>query len=97
MQFLSPLTNTRTDRYGGSLENRMRFLSEIMLAVRAAVGTDYPVGLRVGASTGEGGMGEEELNTVIRRLRGEDMVDFLDDSWSYSSTYKYVADRKRRV
>src|SRR3546814_6108671 len=73
MQFLSPLTNTRTDRYGGSLENRMRFLREIMLAVRAEVGTDYPVGMRVGASTGEGGLGEEELNTVIRTLRSEDI------------------------
>src|SRR3546814_12630275 len=90
MQFLSPLTNTRTDRYGGSLENRMRFLREIMLAVRAEVGTDYPVGMRVGASTGEGGLGEEELNTVIRTLRSEDMVDFLDVSWSDYYNFKFV-------
>src|SRR3546814_574310 len=91
MQVLSPLTNTRTDRYGGSLENRMRFLREIMLAVRAEVGTDYPVGMRVGASTGEGGLGEEELNTVIRTLRSEDMVDFLDVSWSDYYNFKFVA------
>src|SRR3546814_15809934 len=95
MQFLSPLTNTRTDRYGGSLENRMRFLREIMLAVRAEVGTDYPVGMRVGASTGEGGLGEEELNTVIRTLRSEDMVDFLDVSWS--DYYNFKRSEERRV
>src|SRR3546814_8599455 len=69
----------------------MRFLREIMLAVRAEVGTDYPVGMRVGASTGEGGLGEEELNTVIRTLRSEDMVDFLDVSWSDYYNFKFVA------
>src|SRR5690606_9346615 len=40
MQFLSKLTNTREDEYGGSLENRMRFLREILIAVRKAVGDD---------------------------------------------------------
>src|SRR3546814_1746814 len=47
--------------------------------------------MRVGASTGEGGLGEEELNTVIRTLRSEDMVDFLDVSWSDYYNFKFVA------
>jgi len=41
--FLSPKTNSRVDRYGGSAENRIRFLLEVIVAVRAAVGPDYPV------------------------------------------------------
>jgi 2,4-dienoyl-CoA reductase (NADPH2) len=46
-QFLSPLTNHRTDAYGGSMENRMRFGIEMIEKVRAAVGPDVPVGIRV--------------------------------------------------
>lgn len=46
-QFLSPANNTRTDQYGGSLENRMRFLLEILHAIRASVGNDYCVGIRL--------------------------------------------------
>src|SRR5476649_2324418 len=49
-QFLSPLANQRTDEYGGSLENRMRFPLEVFDAVRAAFPADKPVGLRVSAS-----------------------------------------------
>ena len=41
-QFLSPVTNQRTDEYGGSWENRCRFPLEVIRAVRAAVGPDYP-------------------------------------------------------
>jgi 2,4-dienoyl-CoA reductase-like NADH-dependent reductase (Old Yellow Enzyme family) len=46
-QFLSPANNTRTDRYGGSLENRMRFLVEILTAIRSEVGADFCVGVRL--------------------------------------------------
>ncbi len=46
-QFLSPVTNQRSDDYGGSLENRMRFGRETFKAVRAAVGADYPVSARL--------------------------------------------------
>jgi len=46
-QFLSPLTNQRTDRYGGDLEARMTFGLEVVEAVRAAVGPDYPIIVRV--------------------------------------------------
>ena len=48
-QFLSPSTNVRTDQYGGSLENRMRFSMEIIDAVRKAVGPDFVVGIRSSA------------------------------------------------
>jgi 2,4-dienoyl-CoA reductase-like NADH-dependent reductase (Old Yellow Enzyme family)/thioredoxin reductase len=46
-QFMSPYTNKRTDEYGGSFENRMRFITEIMEAVRAQVGPDYPIIVRL--------------------------------------------------
>ncbi len=49
-QFLSPLANQRTDEYGGSLENRMRFPLEIFEIVRAAFPEDRPVGVRVSAT-----------------------------------------------
>jgi 2,4-dienoyl-CoA reductase-like NADH-dependent reductase (Old Yellow Enzyme family) len=45
--FLSPVTNRRTDAWGGSLENRARFLLETVRAVRAAVGADFPVALKL--------------------------------------------------
>ncbi len=49
-QFLSPLSNVRDDRYGGTLENRMRFPLEVFDAIRAAVGDDMPLGIRISAT-----------------------------------------------
>jgi len=46
-EFLSPYFNKRTDKYGGTLENRTRFLKEIIFAIREAVGADYPLGVRL--------------------------------------------------
>jgi len=60
-QFLSPVTNLRTDEYGGTLENRMRFGLEVIGAVRAAVDDDCAVGIRVaGSDFIEGGQTNEE-------------------------------------
>jgi 2,4-dienoyl-CoA reductase-like NADH-dependent reductase (Old Yellow Enzyme family) len=49
-QFLSPLTNRRTDEYGGSIENRSRFLFEVYRKVRETVGADYPVMIKLNAA-----------------------------------------------
>ena len=49
-QFMSPLSNHRTDEYGGSFENRIRFTLEVFQAIRAVVPTDYPVGVRISAT-----------------------------------------------
>ena len=46
-QFLSPLSNLRTDRWGGSLENRSRFLVGVIVAIRAAVGPRFPIGVKL--------------------------------------------------
>jgi 2,4-dienoyl-CoA reductase-like NADH-dependent reductase (Old Yellow Enzyme family) len=75
--FLSPATNLRRDEWGGSLENRLRFPSAVVRAVRAAVGPQYPVGLRL-AVTDElrGGLSTDEGLEAARRLIA-DGVDFL--------------------
>jgi 2,4-dienoyl-CoA reductase (NADPH2) len=49
-EFLSPITNKRTDEYGGSIENRMRFLLELIAQIQSTVGKDYPLMVRLSAS-----------------------------------------------
>jgi 2,4-dienoyl-CoA reductase-like NADH-dependent reductase (Old Yellow Enzyme family)/thioredoxin reductase len=80
-QFLSPLTNTRDDEYGGSLENRMRFPLEVFRAVRSAVGPDFVVGARISASTAAGNVTPAELAEFARRLQEERLISFLDVSY----------------
>ncbi|MGC9467462.1 MAG: NADH:flavin oxidoreductase [Anaerolineae bacterium] len=68
-QFLSPFVNRRTDRWGGDLINRMRFLREICRAVRAEVGGDYPLFIKLGMMDGvEGGLSLEESVQVVAAL-----------------------------
>jgi 2,4-dienoyl-CoA reductase-like NADH-dependent reductase (Old Yellow Enzyme family) len=77
-QFLSPLSNARDDRYGGSLENRARLLLEIVDAIRAELGDAVPVMVRLSASEWvDGGFDVEEACTVVKWLgeHGADMVD----------------------
>ncbi|NYD66310.1 NADH:flavin oxidoreductase/NADH oxidase [Agromyces atrinae] len=79
-EFLSPLSNTRTDEYGGSLENRARALLESLDAVRAAVGDDVPILVRFSATDWiEGGWTLEETQTVARWV-GEHGADAIDVS-----------------
>jgi 2,4-dienoyl-CoA reductase-like NADH-dependent reductase (Old Yellow Enzyme family) len=77
-EFLSPIANHREDRYGGSLDNRMRFPLEVFEAVRAAVPPDKPVGVKVSATDWvEGGWDLEQTIVYSRELqrRGVDWVD----------------------
>ncbi|QHI97580.1 NADH:flavin oxidoreductase [Xylophilus rhododendri] len=68
-QFLSPLSNRREDGYGGSAEGRQRFAMEVLAAVRAVVGADYPVSLRVSASDYvEGGLTPESVAAAVNAL-----------------------------
>ncbi|MDX2493890.1 MAG: FAD-dependent oxidoreductase [Desulfuromusa sp.] len=68
-EFLSPLTNQRQDRYGGSLENRMRFGLEIVQAVKAATGDDFPLLVRInGNDFMPGGIGRAELKAFAVKL-----------------------------
>ncbi|WP_114813920.1 NADH:flavin oxidoreductase/NADH oxidase [Paraburkholderia kururiensis] len=77
-QFLSPLANQRTDEYGGSRENRMRFPLEIFDIVRAQFPADRPVGVRVSATDWvEGGWTLEDTIAFAHELkrRGADWID----------------------
>ncbi|MGQ4614473.1 oxidoreductase [Nocardia sp. R7R-8] len=77
-QFLNPESNLRTDRYGGDLDNRMRFLREIIAAVRAAVGRDFVVGVRVsGAERSSQEDEPTEIVEVCRRLDADGLLDYL--------------------
>ena len=68
-QFLSPLTNLREDRYGGSLQNRMKFGLEVVAAVRNAVGPDYPIIMRLaGNDFMEGGNTNKEARIFASEL-----------------------------
>ena len=75
-QFLSPLTNTRTDEYGGSFENRARLALEIIDAVRAKVGPDFPIEVRFSATEAEeGGITLSDAIAFAKLI--EDRVDIL--------------------
>lgn len=77
-QFLSPLTNKRNDKYGGSLENRARLLVEIVAAIRAKVGEATPVMIRFSATDYvEGGWDESQTAEVARMCAraGADLFD----------------------
>ena len=68
-QFFDPQVNTRTDAYGGSLENRTRFGREVLEAVRAAVSDDFIVGLRMAVDQClTGGLGPEDMIEIARSL-----------------------------
>ena len=84
--FISPLTNRRTDAYGGSLENRMRFPLEIYRAVRAAWPLALPISVRISANdwVGEEGITPEEA-VEIARLLGDAGVDIITVSAGQTS------------
>lgn len=78
-QFLSPLYNERSDAYGGDLEGRTRFPREVLRAVRARVGDDFTVGVRIVANEfHDGGLDAGACRDVIAALRAEARIDFLD-------------------
>lgn len=75
-EFLSPVTNKRTDRYGGSLENRVRFLKEILEEVRKVWPEEKPILLRVsGTEYVEEGIDENEMVKIINMLK--DQIDMV--------------------
>jgi NADPH2 dehydrogenase len=77
-QFLSPISNRRTDRYGGSLENRLRYPLEVFDAVRAAFPADKPVGIKVSSTDWvDGGWDIAQTIELAKELkkRGVDWVD----------------------
>ena len=77
-QFLSPRSNQRTDRWGGSLENRMRFVTEVYKAIRSTVGPTFPVGIKLNsADFQQGGFSSQDSIEVARALSalGMDLIE----------------------
>lgn len=78
-QFLSPVSNIRTDEYGGSFENRMKYPLEVIKAIRDAVGPDYPLEIRMSANEmTPGGLEFEE--TLIYAQEVQKYVNCIDVS-----------------
>lgn len=77
--FLSKDTNTRTDEYGGSLDNRLRYGLEVLAAIRAAVGDDFVVGVRmVGDELNDNGMDQAECLEAAVKLAASGTIDYLN-------------------
>jgi 2,4-dienoyl-CoA reductase-like NADH-dependent reductase (Old Yellow Enzyme family) len=79
-QFLSPLFNHREDSYGGSIEERCRVILEIIQAVRLAVGSDFPIGIRINSTDQiEGGLTEDDALGAVT-LIDKTSIDLIDIS-----------------
>jgi 2,4-dienoyl-CoA reductase-like NADH-dependent reductase (Old Yellow Enzyme family) len=76
--FLSPATNQRTDEYGGPFENRVRFLCEVLAAIRTAIGPDYPLGIRLSADAAERQTSGADIARIAATLEQRGLVDFVN-------------------
>lgn len=87
-QFLSPLANQRNDQWGGPVENRMRFVIELVRAMRGAVGAKFPIGIKINSADFQrGGFAEEDAVTVVKALEKEG-IDLIEIS---GGTYESAA------
>ncbi len=87
-QFLSPLTNLRTDKWGGSLENRARFVLEIYRNMRAKVGSDFPLGIKINSADFQRGAFTEEESMAVIQMLDEAGMDLIEVS---GGTYERAA------
>ncbi len=78
-QFWTPTVNQRTDAYGGSLENRLRFSLEVLEAARRAVGDDFVMGVRLsGDERLEGGLSAEAMLEIVVHLAESGLIDYVN-------------------
>jgi len=91
-QFWSPRSNFRTDEWGGSLENRMRFGREVLHEVREAVGPDFVVGLRMcGDEFHEDGLDHETLKEIAHAMGETRLIDYISVVGSGADTHNTLA------
>lgn len=91
-QFWSPRTNFRTDAYGGSLRNRLRFGLDVLHAVREAVGADFCVGLRMcGDEFHDDGLDHEALREIAQAMADTGLIDYLGVIGSGADTHNSLA------
>lgn len=87
-QFWSPITNRRTDAYGGTPEARLRLIKEVLGRVRAAVGNDFPVALRLGACDylpQGNGLAEAQAAATLLQDTGIDLLDISGGMCRYTN------------
>ncbi|QGG80432.1 NAD(P)-binding protein [Litorivicinus lipolyticus] len=91
-QFWSPRTNKRTDQWGGSLENRMRFGMEVFAKIREAVGADFAVGMRMCADEFHpDGLSHDDFKEIAQAMDQSGMVDFISVVGSGADTHNTLA------
>jgi len=77
--FLNPRNNRRTDAYGGSFENRLRFLTDLLAVVRAGLGDGPVIGMRISAEEIEpGGLEKDEVIAVCQALKAKRAIDYVN-------------------
>ncbi|MGE6539361.1 NADH:flavin oxidoreductase/NADH oxidase family protein [Bacillus luti] len=97
-QFLSPHHNQRTDKWGGSIDNRMRFLIEIYFEIRNQVGEKFPIGLKLNSADFQrGGFTEEESMLVLQKM-SEVGIDLIEISGgNYENPKMFVENANERA
>jgi dimethylglycine catabolism A len=96
--FLSSRTNQRTDEYGGSLENRTRFLVNVIRRIRAGACAEYPIGIRITANEHTpGGQGPEEYAAIARLLEQAGVDYFALSNGAYESMNVGVTGQERLI
>jgi len=92
-QFWSPRMNHRTDGYGGSFDNRLRFALEVFEEVRGAVGDDFIVGVRMSANErADGGLAQDDALAIGLRLANTGLIDFISLVVGAATTDAELAD-----
>lgn len=77
-QFLTSFSNTRSDKYGGSLANRLRFTLEMLTAVRSKVGDSFIIGIRIEMTSNDcNGSGNEEFLRAVQLIEKAGLVDYV--------------------
>jgi 2,4-dienoyl-CoA reductase-like NADH-dependent reductase (Old Yellow Enzyme family) len=86
-QFMNPLSNKRDDEFGGSFENRLRFLAEILCRIRAKVGAEFVIGVRVSGDELDGlGLDAAAMLRICKALDEKPLVDYFNVIASSSAT-----------
>ncbi len=96
--FLSPVTNVRTDRYGGALEGRARLLLELLPAVREAVGPGLAIGVRLcGDELIEGGTTIDEAVAVAQMVERQGCADYINTSIGVATATLFMIEASMHV
>lgn len=97
-QFLSPLTNKRQDRWGGSIDNRMRFLLEIYQAVRGATSEDFIISVKLNSADFQrGGISEEDVIQVFKAIdaAGIDLIEVSGGTYEAPAMAGVKAEKRK--